>query len=229
MIECKDLYKVYRKGDSEIVPLAGVDLAIEAGEFLALTGPSGSGKSTLLNLIAGIDRPTRGQLLVQGEPIGSWSDNRLAKWRTRMIGYVFQQFNLMPLLTAYENVELPLRLLPLSRAQRERQVMTALELVGLVDRKDHRPSQLSGGQEQRVAIARAVVTDPAIILADEPTGNLDRESARRIMDLLVELHAGLGKTIVMVTHDDLVAARAQRVIAIDKGHITAVNAGEGRA
>ncbi len=220
LVQIEQLHKTYRKGDVEITPLAGADLMVERGEFFVLMGPSGSGKSTLLNLLAGIDRPTRGRVLIDGEAISAWSENRLADWRTRSIGYIFQQFNLIPVLTAYENVELPLRLLSLSRAKRKQLVAAALELVGIGDRAEHYPRQLSGGQEQRVAIARAIVTDPLILLADEPTGNLDRDSAADIMNLLSQLNTRLGKTIVMVTHDAAAASHATRIMHLDKGALT---------
>lgn len=217
IIDVRGVKKTFRKGDVEVTPLEGADLTVPRGEFLALMGPSGSGKSTLLNLVAGIDKPTAGRIIVGGEDVTDWDENRLAAWRTRAIGYIFQQFNLMPVLTAYENVELPLLLLHLAKQQRRKVVLTALELVGLADRADHYPRQLSGGQEQRVAIARAVATDPAIILADEPTGNLDRESAAGVMDLLVSLNLRFGKTVALVTHDPAVAGRATRVMRLDKG------------
>ena len=216
-IRIRGVRKTYRKGDVEVTPLEGVNLDVPEGEFLALMGPSGSGKSTLLNLVAGIDRPTGGRVVIGDEDITEWSEDDLAEWRTRAIGYVFQQFNLMPVLTAYENVELPLLLLPLSKEKRKRLVGTALELVGLTDRANHYPRQLSGGQEQRVAIARAIATDPKIILADEPTGNLDRTSAESVMDLLAELNNRFGKTVLIVTHDPAVAVRARRVLHLDKG------------
>ncbi|MEO2090426.1 MAG: ABC transporter ATP-binding protein, partial [Gemmataceae bacterium] len=216
LIAIRGVRKTYRKGDVEVTPLEGVDLDIAAGEFFALMGPSGSGKSTLLNLVAGIDTPTAGRIVVGGEDITDWREDDLADWRTRAVGYIFQQFNLMPVLTAYENVELPLLLLPLTREKRRKLVATALELVGLSDRASHYPRQLSGGQEQRVAIARAIATDPKIVLADEPTGNLDRTSARGVMDLLSELNTRFGKTVLLVTHDPAVAARARRVLHLDK-------------
>ena len=218
-IVVQSVHKTYRKGEVEVKPLEGVDLEIVRGEFFALMGPSGSGKSTLLNLIAGIDKPTSGRIIVDGDDITDWREDHLAEWRTRSIGYVFQQFNLMPVLTAYENVELPLLLLTLSKAQRRKLVMTAMELVGLADRADHYPRQLSGGQEQRVAIARAIATDPKIILADEPTGNLDRVSAQTVMDLLAELNQRFEKTVCLVTHDPAVAGRCKRMLHLDKGLI----------
>lgn len=217
LISIRGVRKTYKKGDVEVTPLDGVDVDVAAGEFLALMGPSGSGKSTLLNLVAGIDKPTAGRIVVAGEDITDWGEDELADWRTRAVGYVFQQFNLMPVLTAYENVELPLLLLPLTREKRSKLVTTALELVGLSDRASHYPRQLSGGQEQRVAIARAIATDPKIVLADEPTGNLDRASAQGVMELLASLNTRFGKTILLVTHDPAVAARARRALHLDKG------------
>jgi putative ABC transport system ATP-binding protein len=190
-----------------------------AGDFLALMGPSGSGKTTLLNLLGGIDRPSAGTLHVGGEGIHALRRSQLATWRGRSVGFIFQLYNLVPVLTAYENIELPLLLHPMSRAERHRRVAAALDLVGLVDRHDHFPRQLSGGQEQRVAIARAIVTDPALILADEPTGDLDRESATQVMALLTRLNAEFGKTIVMVTHDAKIAAQAKRTLHLEKGRL----------
>jgi putative ABC transport system ATP-binding protein len=217
LIAVESVHKTYHKGDTEVTPLAGINLTINRGEFFALMGPSGSGKSTLLNLIAGIDRVSRGRIVIAGDEISAWSENRLADWRTRAVGYIFQQFNLMPVLTAQENVELPLLLLPISRAKRRQLASTALELVGLSDRASYYPRQLSGGQEQRVAIARAIATDPLIILADEPTGNLDRTSAAEIMKLLANLNRQFEKTIVMVTHDPHAAEHATRIMHLDKG------------
>jgi putative ABC transport system ATP-binding protein len=219
VVQLRGVRKTYRKGGHEVTPLHDVSLDIAAGEFFALMGPSGSGKSTLLNLIAGIDRPTQGRVIVHGEDITDWSEDELAQWRTRAVGYVFQQFNLMPVLTAYENVELPLLLLPLSGEKRRSLVTTALRLVGLEDRSHHYPRQLSGGQEQRVAIARSIASDPPVLLADEPTGNLDRESAESVMQLFSELNNRFGKTIVMVTHDPHVASFARRVMHLDKGDL----------
>jgi putative ABC transport system ATP-binding protein len=186
-------------------------------EFLGLMGPSGSGKTTLLNLIAGLDRPSQGEVRVGGRLISTMSESQLARWRTRHVGFVFQFYHLLPVLTAYENVELPLLLLPLSARQRRRQVTNALELVGLADRLRHRPGQLSGGQQQRVGIARAIVTDPTLIVADEPTGDLDARSADEILDLLVALRAALRKTILLVTHDPRAAERADRLLHLHKG------------
>ncbi len=224
LIAVAEVRKTYRKGDVAVTPLDHADLEVQAGEFLVLMGPSGSGKSTLLNLIAGIDRPTAGRVVIDGRDITGWPEDALAVWRRRTIGYVFQQFNLMPVLTAAENVELPLLLLSLSRQKRRQQVATALELVGLSDRAGHYPHQLSGGQEQRAAIAQALATDPKIILADEPTGALDRESAAAVLDLLRQLNARFGKTIVMVTHDPLAAACATRVLHLQKGRFVAAAA-----
>jgi len=211
--------KTYRRGSERLRVLDGLSLNIPEGEFLALMGPSGSGKTTLLNLIAGLDRPDSGQLLVRGEDITRFSESQMASWRTRNIGFVFQFYHLLPVLSAYRNVELPLLLLPLSAAQRKEQVTNVLEIVGLADRMNHRPGQLSGGQQQRVGIARAIVTDPALIVADEPTGDLDSRSADEILNLLCELRDALGKTIVMVTHDPRAAARASRTLHLDKGRL----------
>lgn len=219
LIECRKLTRVFRKGDTEIVPLKDLDLDIQAGEFVALMGPSGSGKTTLLNLIAGIDRPSSGSLKVGGVELNGRSRGQLADWRGRHIGYIFQLYNLVPVLTAYENIELPLLLQDLSAAERHRKIELALQLVGLADRHDHFPNQLSGGQEQRVAIARAIVTDPSIVVADEPTGDLDAHSAQLIMDLLGRLNRELHKTFVMVTHDPKCAAYARRVLHLEKGRL----------
>lgn len=219
LIECRKLTKEYRKGDMVIRPLDGLDLDVEAGEFLALMGPSGSGKTTLLNLIAGIDSPTSGSLVIDGQDISKLSRSSLANWRATYIGYIFQLYNLVPVLTAYENVELPLLLHKLSRKERHERVATALSLVGLADRHDHYPRQLSGGQEQRVAIARAIVADPKILVADEPTGDLDKASALAIMQLLQRLVRDLGKTLIMVTHDPNTAEFASRTLHLDKGRL----------
>lgn len=217
VIDVRNVHKVYSRGGEKIDVLQGVNVRISAGEFLALMGPSGSGKTTLLNLVAGIDTPTSGQVIVNGRDIGGLGEDALADWRTRNVGYVFQSFNLVPVLTAYENVELPLLLLPLNRRRRKEQVMTALDVVGLADRKDHLPRQLSGGQEQRVAIARAIAADPPLILGDEPTGDLDRYSAENVMDLVQALCREFKKTFVIVTHDPKVAERASRLLHLDKG------------
>jgi putative ABC transport system ATP-binding protein len=219
IVRVSHIFKNFQRGSETIEVLLDLNLEVPAGQFLALMGPSGSGKTTLLNLIAGLDQPTAGDIWVGDEKISVMSESQLAKWRTRNIGFVFQFYHLLPVLTAYENVELPLLLLPLSAAQRRQQVMTALELVGLADRVNHRPGQLSGGQQQRVGIARAVVTDPTLIMADEPTGDLDSRSAAEILDLMVELQKSMAKTIIMVTHDPRAAERAQRVLHLDKGKL----------
>lgn len=222
LIQCRRLTRSYQKTGrdaAEVTPLRDLDLDVATGEFLALMGPSGSGKSTLLNLIAGIDRPTRGELLVDGIDIAAMSRSKLAAWRSDYIGYIFQLYNLIPVLTAYENVELPLLLHRLTRKQRHEKVTTALELVDLTDRHDHYPRQLSGGQEQRVAIARAIVTDPKIIVADEPTGDLDRKAGAAIMELLLRLNRELGKTLIMVTHDPKCANAAPQILHLDKGKL----------
>ena len=229
VVTVRNAHKTYRRGGETLDVLQGVNLDVPRGEFLALMGPSGSGKTTLLNLMAGIDFPTSGEVIVNGREISSLDEDQLAGWRTRNIGYVFQSFNLVPVLTAYENVELPLLLLDLSKARRREQVMTALDLVGLADRKDHAPRQLSGGQEQRVAIARAIVTDPAIVLADEPTGDLDRRSAEQILDLIEALNREAGKTFVIVTHDPKVSERAHRLMHVDKGLLVSEPQPEGEA
>jgi len=207
------------QGDTKIAALNRISVDIKAGEFLTLMGPSGSGKSTLLHIIAGIDRPTEGECRVQGVDVARLNESQLADWRNQNVGFVFQTFNLIPVLTAHENVELPLLLTRLSRANRRRQVETALELVGLSDRARHLPRQLSGGQEQRVAIARALVTDPAIIVADEPTGNLDSQSANDVLGVLQSLSRQAGKTVIMVTHDPKAAAFGSRTIHLEKGEL----------
>jgi len=217
LIECRRLTRTYRKGDIEVTPLADLNLDVEEGEFLALMGPSGSGKTTLLNLIAGIDRPTSGSLRVAGRELTTMSRSELAAWRAEYIGYIFQLYNLVPTLTAYENVELPLLLHRMPRSERHRKVSLALELVGLADRYDHFPRQLSGGQEQRVAIARAIVADPRIIVADEPTGDLDAQAAASVLTLLSRLNEELGKTLILVTHDARCAERAGRILHLEKG------------
>ena len=219
LIECRGLTRTYHKGDIEIKPLDGLDLDVEAGTFLALMGPSGSGKTTLLNLIAGIDRPTGGTLRIDGVDLSTLSRSKLASWRAQYVGYIFQLYNLVPVLTAYENVELPLLLHSLSARQRHEKVALALGLVDLADRHDHFPRQLSGGQEQRVAIARAIVADPKIIVADEPTGDLDAAAAASVMRLLQRLHRELGKTLIMVTHDPKTAAYADRTLHLEKGKL----------
>lgn len=211
--------KSFRRGSESIEVLSGLSLQVPRGEYLGLMGPSGSGKTTLLNLIAGLDQPTAGSVWVGDTEISHLSESQLAAWRTRSLGFVFQFYHLLPVLTAYANVELPLLLLPLSAAQRKQQVLTALDIVGLSDRLHHRPGQLSGGQCQRVGIARAIVTDPALIVADEPTGDLDAKSAEEILNLLCELRTQLKKTIVMVTHDPRAAARADRILHLEKGKL----------
>ena len=219
LIECRQLTRTYHRGAEEITPLQDLDLDIEAGGFVALMGPSGSGKTTLLNLLAGIDRPTSGTLSVGGDPVHMRSRSALARWRSTHVGYIFQLYNLIPVLTAYENVELPLLLQPLSRRERHERVGEALESVGISDRHAHYPRQLSGGQEQRVAIARAIVTQPTILLADEPTGDLDRESATAVMDLLSRLNTEQSRTIVMVTHDPRTTEWADTVLHLEKGRL----------
>jgi putative ABC transport system ATP-binding protein len=220
LVQVTDLHKVFRRGSERIDVLQGTNLAIPKGDFVALMGPSGSGKTTLLNLIGGLDRPTQGSVGVGGERIDQLSGGHLAKWRARHIGFVFQLYNLLPVLTAAGNVELPLLLTGLGRRDRKQHVATALAIVGLADRAKHYPRQLSGGQEQRVGIARAIVTDPTLLLCDEPTGDLDRKAGDEIMDLLVTLNQQHGKTIIMVTHDPRAAARARRVLYLDKGVLT---------
>ncbi|MCP4594252.1 MAG: ABC transporter ATP-binding protein [bacterium] len=224
LVECRNLTRAYSKGETTITPLANLDLDVARGEFLALMGPSGSGKTTLLNLIAGIDRPTSGTLSIDGRQLADMSRSRLAAWRSDYIGYIFQLYNLVSTLTAYENVELPLLLHKLNRKERHRKVAFALELVGIADRHDHFPRQLSGGQEQRVAIARAIVTDPMILVADEPTGDLDASNAKAVMVLLARLNQELGKTLVIVTHDANCAEYAGRTLHLEKGRL--VESGE---
>lgn len=218
-VDVRAIDKSFRRGSEEVHVLERLSVQVPRGEFLALMGPSGSGKTTLLNLIAGLDRPSSGEIIVDGQVISDMSESRLAAWRTRSIGFVFQFYHLLPVLSAYRNVELPLLLLPLSADQRKQQVLTALDIVGLSDRMNHRPGQLSGGQQQRVGIARAIVTDPALIVADEPTGDLDSKSAEEILKLLVELKKTLQKTIVMVTHDPRAASRADRILHLEKGQL----------
>ncbi len=219
IVQVRGVHKFFTRGSEQVDVLNDLNLDVPEGEFLALMGPSGSGKTTLLNLIAGLDRPSQGEVWVGGEQISKYSEAQLARWRTRNIGFVFQFYHLLPVMTAYENVELPLLLLPLSAAQRRRQVTTALDLVGLTNRNSHRPGQLSGGQQQRVGIARAIVTDPALIVADEPTGDLDAKSADEILDLLCELGEAVQKTIIMVTHDHHAAQRANRIQHLEKGRL----------
>jgi putative ABC transport system ATP-binding protein len=215
--EVRKLTRVFRRDNEGVVALDNVDLDIDDGDFVALMGPSGSGKTTLLNILAGIDRPTSGTVRVGDAEVWGMSEDQLAEWRNHHVGFVFQNFNLIPVLTAFENVELPLLLTHLTKEERRNHVTTALKLVGLADRMDHRPRQMSGGQEQRVAIARAIVTDPTLILADEPTGNLDARSAEDTMNLLSRLNSELKKTIVMVTHDSRAAHHARTERHLDKG------------
>ena len=219
IVRISHLAKGYRRGDQDVPVLFDISLEIPEGDFIALMGPSGSGKSTLLNLIAGIDKPDAGELLVDGEDITRLSEGELADWRASHVGFIFQFYNLMPVLDAFENVELPLLLTSLSRGERRERVDTALALVGLTDRRDHYPNELSGGQQQRVAIARALVADPAIIVADEPTGDLDRRSATEILGLLRRLNAEMGKTIIMVTHDWHAVESARHVVHLEKGEL----------
>jgi putative ABC transport system ATP-binding protein len=213
----RDLHKSYRRGGEEVAIFRGLSLDIGRGEFVAMMGPSGSGKTTLLNLLGGIDRADSGEIRFDGARIDQLTQSQLTRWRGRNLGFVFQFYNLMPMLTAAQNVELPLLLYPLSRAQRQHQVATALDIVGIADRARHRPKELSGGQQQRVAIARALVTDPKLILADEPTGDLDRASADGVLAIMRSLCEDMGKTIVMVTHDPAAAAAASRRLELDKG------------
>jgi len=217
VVKIRGVTKAYARDGFEVVALDNVDLDIPEGDFLALMGPSGSGKSTLMNLLAGIDRPTSGIVDVMGTDLVQLNDRQLTAWRNRHVGYIFQSFNLIPVLTAFENVELPLLLTNLSKKERRRNVEMALDLVGLADRMDHRPRQLSGGQEQRVAIARALVVDPDLLLADEPTGNLDARSGEEVMNILTTLNRVLTKTIVMVTHDPHAASYARRQLHLEKG------------
>jgi len=217
LVLVRGVSKYYVRGDQIIPVLVDIDLDVASGDFVALMGPSGSGKSTLLNLIAGIDKPSSGQIRVSGIDIAQLSDAELALWRATNVGFIFQFYNLMPVLTAFGNVELPLQLTSLTRSERRERVATALELVGLTDRATHLPNELSGGQQQRVAIARALITDPTIIVADEPTGDLDRTTAEEILGLLERLHVELGKTIIMVTHDPKAAEKAQRLVHLEKG------------
>jgi putative ABC transport system ATP-binding protein len=219
IVQVRSLYKSFSRGTERIDVLQDLNLDVGKGEFLALMGPSGSGKTTLLNLIAGLDQPTDGRIMVDDQEISAMSESELARWRTRNVGFVFQFYHLLPVLTAYENVELPLLLLPLSAGQRRKQVENALQLVGLGERMKHRPGQLSGGQQQRVGIARAIVTDPTIIVADEPTGDLDSKSANEILTIFDILRKELKKTIIMVTHDPKAAKRAQRELHLEKGQL----------
>src|ERR671922_452570 len=216
-VDVQNVRKIYKRDSQDIVVLDGLSLEVPEGEFVALMGPSGSGKTTLLNLIAGIDQPTSGRVVVGGTEVSAMTESELAKWRSRNIGFIFQFYNLIPVLTAAENVELPLLLTKLSKRQRRERALTALKIVGLADRAKHYPRQLSGGQEQRVGIARAIVTDPMLLLCDEPTGDLDRKAGDEILDLLQALNREHGKTIIMVTHDPHASARASRTVYLEKG------------
>ncbi|MBM0103694.1 ABC transporter ATP-binding protein [Steroidobacter sp. S1-65] len=220
LVTLRNVTKSYVRGKQKVEVLHGVDLSIETGEFLALMGPSGSGKTTLLNLVAGLDQPTSGEVLVAGDRIDQLSRGSLSDWRARHIGFIFQFYNLLPVLTAEANVEVPLLLTSLSKSERRRRVQLALELVGLADRARHKPNELSGGQQQRVAIARAIVSDPTLLVCDEPTGDLDRQNAEEIMNLLQALNRSQNKTIVMVTHDPKAAEYASRELHLDKGRLT---------
>ena len=217
IVQIRNLSKSYRRGDQLVPVLTDINLEVAAGDFVALMGPSGSGKSTLLNLIAGIDKPSGGSLSVAGRDIAALPESDLADWRAHNVGFIFQFYNLLPVLTAFENVELPLLLTGLPARQRREHVAVALEMVGLSDRVSHYPSELSGGQQQRVAIARAIIADPTILVADEPTGDLDRVSAAEVLNLMEQLNAELGKTIIMVTHDQRAARAAHRLVHLDKG------------
>src|SRR4029453_6018397 len=219
LVAIRGLGKYYVRGDQIIPVLVDINLVVTEGDFVALMGPSGSGKSTLLNLVAGIDKPSAGQILVAGVDIAQLTDSELAAWRAAHVGFIFQFYNLMPVLTAFENVEMPLQLTSLGRRERRERVENALSLVGLFDRVDHYPNELSGGQQQRVAIARALIADPALIVADEPTGDLDRSTGEEILSLLDRFNPGLGKTIIMVTHDPKAAAKAHRLVHLEKGRI----------
>ncbi len=220
LIRIRSLVKSYRRGGQTVSVLTDINLDIRAGDFLGLMGPSGSGKSTLLNMIAGIDKPDSGEVIIDGIDITQLTEAELADWRAANVGFIFQFYNLMPVLTAFENVELPLTLTSLSRRERRERVEMALDLVSLADRMDHLPSELSGGQQQRVAIARAVISDPTLLVADEPTGDLDRVSAEEILGLLDRLNAELGKTIIMVTHDKRAADRAHAIMYLEKGELS---------
>jgi putative ABC transport system ATP-binding protein len=224
LVVLKHVVKRYRRGRQVLEVLHNLDLEVAAGEFLALMGPSGSGKTTLLNLIGGLDRPTEGEVDVAGERIDQLSGGQLAAWRARHVGFVFQFYNLMPTLSAERNVELPLLLTPLSGAQRKKNVEAALTLVGLLDWRKHKPNELSGGQQQRVAIARAIVADPTLLICDEPTGDLDRETAEEVLGLLQQLNRNHGKTVIMVTHDPKAASFASRIVNLDKGALVATPA-----
>ena len=221
MIELRGVTKAYQRGGQAVPVLQELSLTVRSGDFLALMGPSGSGKSTLLNLIAGIDRPDRGEIVIDGQDIAKLSESDLAQWRAENVGFIFQFYNLIPVLTAYENVALPLALTRLSETEKTQRVTQALATVGLTDRMDHRPNELSGGQKQRVAIARALITDPRLIVADEPTGDLDRQSAADILAMLERLNREMGKTILMVTHDPKAAEHARAILHLEKGQLEA--------
>ena len=226
LVDVREVRKVYKRDSFQVPVLNGITIAVPEGDFVALMGPSGSGKTTLLNLIAGIDRPTSGKIVVDGKEISNFSETALAGWRARHIGFIFQMYNLIPVLSAFENVELPLLLTKLSKSQRREHVETALKIVGLADRMRHYPRQLSGGQEQRVAIARAIVTDPTILVADEPTGDLDAKNAAETLDLLQRLNVEFKKTIIMVTHDPKAASCARHTLHLEKGLLAEGSYGE---
>src|SRR5437762_3461413 len=226
LVDVREVRKVYKRDSFQVPVLNGITIAVPEGDFVALMGPSGSGKTTLLNLIAGIDRPTSGKIVVDGKEISNFSETALAGWRARHIGFIFQMYNLIPVLSAFENVELPLLLTKLSKSQRREHVETALKIVGLADRMRHYPRQLSGGQEQRVAIARAIVTDPTILVADEPTGDLDAKNAAETLDLLQRLNVEFKKTIIMVTHDPKAASCARNTLHLEKGLLAEGSYGE---
>jgi putative ABC transport system ATP-binding protein len=219
LVSLTNVAKSYGRGPGAVEVLRGVNLSIDKGEFVAIMGPSGSGKTTLLNLIAGLDRPTHGAVTVAGERVDQLSEAELTRWRMRHVGFVFQLYHLLPVLSAERNVEVPLLLTNLSKARRRQNARTALQIVGLADRSTHKPGELSGGQQQRVSIARALVTDPTLLVCDEPTGDLDRENAEEILNLLQTLSRAQGKTVIMVTHDPLAAERASRTLYVDKGHL----------
>lgn len=229
LIRVRGLDKKYQRGSEEIHVLQGLNLDVDKGDFVAFMGPSGSGKTTLLNLLGGLDVPSAGSITVAGDEITHMGAGKLTSWRARHVGFIFQMYNLIPVLTAYQNVELPLLLTKLSKAERRKHVETVLKIVGLADRMDHYPRQLSGGQEQRVAIARAIVSDPTFLLCDEPTGDLDRKSADEVMDLVGRLVKEYGKTVLMVTHDPVVAERAQAVLHLEKGALVEAGKGVGAA
>jgi putative ABC transport system ATP-binding protein len=219
MIELRHVSKGYQRGGQKVPVLHDLNLVVQTGDFLALMGPSGSGKSTLLNLIAGIDQPDEGEIIVDGRDIAQLSESELARWRAQHVGFIFQFYNLIPVLTAYENVALPLQLTSLTESEKKSRVTQALAMVGLTDRMDHTPNELSGGQQQRVAIARALITDPSLIVADEPTGDLDRQSAEDVLNMLERLHRDMGKTILLVTHDPKAAEHARAMVHLEKGRL----------